>query len=152
MDRRIFLQGMGACAAVLFGPFSAAFAQGRTIGGIVVDTKPLEARGGRGAAAVIGQQLRASLPREFAGRIGRGPVLTVRIHTVLLSQYSGGNDDFGGIPSDYMEGELIVGQERIPLQMSVSADSGGTWYLPGFDERRLRALADGFASWARRRV
>lgn len=156
MNRRAFLLGLAAVsAAIPFARFfsTEAFAQsGRTVSRIVVDTGPLEARGARGAAAVIGQQLRASLPKEFAGRIGRGPVLTVRIHTVLLSHFAGGGTDFSGVPSDYLEGELIVGQERIPLQVSVSADSGGAWYVPGFEERRLRALADGFASWARRRV
>lgn len=155
MNRRAFLLGLAAVsAAIPFARFfsTEAFAQsGRTVSRIVVDTGPLEARGARGAAAVIGQQLRASLPKEFAGRIGRGPVLTVRIHTVLLSHFSGGRD-FSGVPSDYLEGELVIGQERIPLQVSVSSDSGGAWYVPGFEERRLRALADGFASWARRRV
>jgi hypothetical protein len=156
MNRRAFLLGLAAVSAALpFARFfsTEAFAErGRSVSRIVVDMSPLEARGVRGAAAVIGQQLRASLPKEFAGRIGQGPVLTVRIHTVLLAHYSGGNEDFGGIPSDYMTGELVVGGERIPLEVSVSADSGGTWYVPGFEERRLRALADGFASWARQRV
>jgi len=156
MNRRAFLLGLAAVLAAL--PFARYFStetfaqSGRSVSRIVVDMSPLEARGARGAAAVIGQQLRASLPKEFAGRIGRGPVLTVRIHTVLLAHYSGGNEDFGGIPSDYMQGELVIGNERIPLEMSVSADSGGTWYVPGFEERRLRALAEGFASWARQRV
>ncbi|HEX5779762.1 MAG TPA: hypothetical protein VFY21_13055 [Xanthobacteraceae bacterium] len=156
MNRRAFLLGFAAVSAAI--PFARYFStdvfaqSGRTVSRIVVDTGPLEARGARGAAAVIGQQLRASLAREFAGRIGSGPVLTARIHGVLLAHYSGGNEDFGGIPSDYLEGEIIVGKQRIPLDVAVSADSGGTWYVPGFEERRLRALADSFASWARRRV
>ena len=51
MNRRAFLLGLAAVsAAIPFARFfsAEAFAQGRTVSRIVVDTGPLEARGARG--------------------------------------------------------------------------------------------------------
>jgi hypothetical protein len=143
---------MAAIAAQFLVPISAGFAQGRTVSRIVVDTRPLEARGGRGAAAILRAQLQASLQREFAGSIGRGPELVARVNSVLLSSGEGGGDDSGSVHSDYLEGEIVIGKERIPILVTVSSDTAGAWYLPDIEQRRLRALADSFASWARRRV
>lgn len=155
MNRRAFVTGLAATMAGFTLPHwfggCAASAQGQSIGRIVVDTRPLEARGGGGQAVIIRPRLQASLQREFAGRIGRrGPVLTVRVHTVTLSSFIG--NDRGGVPSDYLEGEVIVGREGFPMLVTQSSDSGGTWYLADNEARRLRAIADSFASWIRRRV
>ena len=91
MNRRVFLSGLGACAAglALRATFSEAFSQGQTFSRIVVDTKPLQARGGGAAASIIGPRLQASLQRELSGRIGRGgALLTARVHSVQLSSYT----------------------------------------------------------------
>ena len=154
MDRRSFLLGFAAFTAGLSLPHwlgSEAAAQGQTFSRIVVDTKPLEARGGAGAAAVIRPRLQAALQREFAGRIGRGgPALVARVHSVQISSYTGPTR--GGVPSDYLEGEVVAGRELFPMLVTQSSDIGGAWYLPDNEIRRLQAIAESFASWIRRRV
>jgi hypothetical protein len=158
MNRREFTFGLfAACGGFSLASVcgSGALAQtGKRFGSIVVDTRPLEARGASGAAAIIRPQLQASLQREFAGRIGPGgPPLVVRIQTVLLSPYAGGG---GGSreasSSDFLEGDVSAGGERFPLFVSQDSSAGGAWYLPDNEARRLRALADQFAGWVRRRV
>jgi len=155
MNRRIFLHGLGAALAgaplaVLAGV--PALAQGRqTFSRVVADTRPLEARGGGGAAAVLRPYLQQSLQRVFAGRIGRGPVLTARVQTLQMASFAG-SDRFGGVQSDFLEGEAVIGQERIPFLVSLPASTAGSGHLPGSDEWRLRALADAFAGWIARRV
>jgi hypothetical protein len=154
MNRRAFLSGIAGFAAGLALPHwlgSDAQAQGATFSRIVVDTKPLEARGGSGAAAVIRPRLQAALQREFAGRIGRGgPTLVARVHSVQISSYTGPTR--GGVPSDYLEGEVVAGHEAFPMLVTQSSDIGGAWYLHDNEIRRLQAIADSFASWIRRRV
>lgn len=157
MDRRAFLSGSAAVlagAAALLSPAGKALAQsGQRVRRIVVDTRPLEGRGGRGAAAIVGARLRESLNREFAGRLGAGPDLVVRVHTVLLGTMPmGGGDGFAGPSSDYMEVDFAIGGRREPLLVTLSSDSAGVWYLPDNEPRRLRALADSAASWIGRRT
>jgi hypothetical protein len=154
MDRRAFLSGVAALAAGLSLPAwlgGDAAAQGNTFSRIVVDTRPLQARGGGATASIIGPRLQASLQRELAGRIGRGgPVLTARVHSVQLSFYSGATR--GGVPSDYLEGEVIVGGQAFPMLVTQASSSGGAWYAADNEVRRLIAIADSFASWITRRV
>lgn len=156
MNRRELLTGAAALAASL--PLlrwlgTDAFAQGaERFSRIVVDTRPLEARGGRGAAAVVGQRLRASLAREFAGRIGgRGPSLVARVHTINLSPFTTGADR-GGVPSDYLEGEVVAGDLRFPMLVTQPSNIAGRGYLSENEIQRLQSLADSFAGWIRRRV
>jgi len=154
MNRRVFVSGLAAFAAGLSLPAwlgGGAAAQDQTFSRIVVDTKPLQARGGGAAASVIGPRLQASLQRELAGRIGRGgPTLVARVHSVRLAFYSG--VDRGGTPSDYLEGEVIAGSGAFPMLVTQAASTGGAWYLPDNETRRLIAIADSFASWIKRRV
>jgi hypothetical protein len=154
MNRRAFLSGLAAFAGGLSLPHwlgGDALSQGQTFSRIVVDTRPLQARGATAAAAVIGPHLQASLQRELAGRIGRGgPVLTARVHSVQLSFYSGATR--GGVPSDYLEGEVIVGGQAFPMLVTQASSTGGAWYLPDNEARRLISIADSFASWIKRRV
>ena len=77
-------------------------------------------------------------------------MLTARVHSVRLSSYTGA--DRGGIPSDYLEGEVIVGSSAFPMLVTQASSSGGAWYLPDNEQRRLIAIADSFASWIKRRV
>lgn len=154
MNRRAFLSGIAAFTAGIALPHwlgDEAHAQGATFSRIVVDTKPLEARGAPAAASVIRPQLQAALQREFAGRIGRGgPTLIVRVNTVYLASYTGATR--GGVPSDYLEGEIVIGSQVQPMLVTQSSDVGGGWYVTGNEARRLAAIADSFASWIRRRV
>jgi hypothetical protein len=154
MNRRVFLSGLATLAAAFslptwFGRDAAA--QGQTFSRVVVDTRPLQARGGGAAASVIGPRLQASLQRELAGRIGRGgPVLTARVHSIQLSTYTG--VERGGVPSDYLEGEVIAGGQAFPMLVTQASSTGGAWYSPENEVRRLIAIADSFASWIKRRV
>ena len=154
MNRRAFLSRGAVAATGLLLPnwlAAAASAQGQTFSRIVVDTKPYEARGGGAHAAILRSRLQSSLQREFAGRIGRGgPVLVARVHSVQLSFYAGVGR--GGVPTDYLEGEVIAGRQSFPMLVTQASDSGGAWYLPDNEVRRLIAIADSFASWIRRRV
>lgn len=154
MNRRAFSNGavatVAACALTMLC-YGAALAQAGGFSRIIVDAKPLEVRGGSGQAAVIAPRLRASLQREFAGRIGRGgPALVVRVHTVQLASFTG--RDRGGVPNDYLEAEVIAGPVRFPILVTLSSDAGGAWYLPGSEVRRLEGLADGLVNWVRRRI
>jgi hypothetical protein len=150
MNRRALLLGLGAFASGLILA-REVFSQGQTFSRIVVDTRPLQARGGSAAASIIGSRLQASLQRELAGRIGRGgPALVARVHSVQLSMYVG--RDRGGPPSDYLEGEVITGGQGFPMLVTQASDVGGAWYLPDNEVRRLIAIADSFASWIKRRV
>jgi hypothetical protein len=156
MNRRVFLTGIAATVAGLSLPHwlseGAALAQAR-YGRIVVDMGPLEQRGGRGAAAIIRPQLQASLQREFAGRLGGGPTLVVRVQTVLLSSAvpgGGGGFSSGGPSTDYLEAEIVVGSQRTPLLVTQDANVGGHDFMPENEHRRLRGLADSLAAWVRR--
>ena len=158
MNRRGFVGGIAASAAALMfaGVFSDARAA-QSFRGIVVDTRPLEARGGGMAASVIRQQLQASLKRELAGRVGRsGPTLTVRIETVFLASYAGdgggGRRASGSTGSDWLDGVVIAGEQRFPMFVTQHPSVGGAWYLPQSEVNRLRALADQYAGWVARKV
>lgn len=157
MKRRVFLLRFALFAVGLsMAPWlgEAASAQEQTFSRIVVDMKPLEARGGGAAAAILRRQLQASLQRELAGRIGRGgPTLVVRIETVHLAAFAGeGGWRSGYSPSDWLEGEVIAGHLRFPMFVTQHSGFAGAWYLPDNEARRLRTLADQFAGWVGRKV
>ena len=78
-------------------------------------------------------------------------MLTARVHSVQLSTYTG-VERGGGVPSDYLEGEVIVGGQAFPMLVTQASSSGGAWYNPDNEVRRLIAIADSFASWIKRRV
>jgi hypothetical protein len=154
MDRRALLRGLAAIVAGLSLPGlldpDDARAQGtQRFSRIIVDTKPLEARGGRAAAAIIRPQLQASLQREFSGQIGgSGPALVVRLQTVLLSLDTPSGR--GRPMTDYLEADVVAGARSFPLL--VTQDNVGDWRSPFNEQQRLRALADSLASWVRRGV
>lgn len=161
MNRRAFLSAFAAAGALTVAlPFAPgadqAWAQAPArFSRIVVDTKPLEARGGGYSASVMRPHLQAALQRAFAGSLGRGgPTLIVRVRTVVLSSSlpgSGGRFG-GGSASDYLEAEVSAGGETFPLLVTQDAAASGAWYSQGYEPRRLRALADALAYWVRRRV
>lgn len=63
----------------------------------------------------------------------------------------------GGVSSDHMEGEaLVVGRRaeilsRLPQLSVVPPSSGGAWYDPASEDRRIVAVARHDAGWLRRR-
>jgi hypothetical protein len=114
-------------------------------------------------ADLLQQVLTAELRKEFAGRLGGpGPRLLVRITGVSLNAYAGSGTGRWGLGSgtnnDYLEGEaLVVGRRgeilaRYPQLSAVPASSGGAWYLPDSEQRRVVALAQHFAGWLTRTV
>jgi hypothetical protein len=128
---------------------------------IRVDVGPLLAQGGGAPAEVLRDDLLGALNREFADRIGgAGPVLVVRIKSLSLRPYTGsegGRSGFGGgSPSDYLDGEaLIVGRRgevlaRHPQLSALPSSSGGAWYDPDSERRRVAAIAQHYAGWLRR--
>lgn len=112
------------------------------------------------------QQLQACLQRQLpaalAGRVSPGargaPVLVVRPLTVWLGNSAATEirDEFGagtGTTSlDSLEGEAIVGGQRVPVTVSASPDFG-TQGLPEYNARvRTETLCQSFAYWIARRV
>lgn len=131
---------------------------------VAVDASILYARGNGAAADLLRDALEAELRQDFAGRIGgRGPRLFVRITALSLSAYAGGEGGrfgFGGgaTNTDYLEGEaLVLGPRgevmaRYPQLSAVPASSGGAWYLPDAEGRRVVALAKHFGGWLKRSI
>jgi len=131
---------------------------------VAVDVAALHARGLGPFADYLRSALLAETRQAFADRLGRGgPRLVVRITGVYLSSYSGGGSGGrhgggGGPQSDYLEGEaLIVGSRgeviaRYPQLSATPAVSGGAWYDPQSEQRRVVNLAQHYASWLRRTI
>lgn len=148
---------LGLCAASVAAP---AVAQAVAFSSVSVDIRPLLGKGLGPYAELVGQALQAELARAYADRIaGRGPRLVVRVDAISLRSYVGPGGRFGfggGTQSDYLEGEaLVVGPRgeilaRHPQLSAVPSSSGGSWYDPQSENRRVTALAAHFAGWLRR--
>ncbi|KQP43014.1 hypothetical protein ASF49_02905 [Methylobacterium sp. Leaf104] len=134
---------------------------GARLSGVQVDVRPLIALGGGTPALELREDLLAALRTAFADRLGgRGPVLLVRIKGLSINPYAGGDGGRGrlggGTQSDYLDGEaLLVGRRgeilaRHPQLSAVPASSGGAWYDPDSERRRLTAIAEHYAGWLRR--
>ena len=127
---------------------------------IAVDVGPLRAKGLGPYADAVRTVLGAELARAYAERMGpRGARLVVRVDAISMSSYAGrdGSRWFGGGTStDYLQGEAILldprGEilARHPQLSALPSSSGGAWYAPGAEERRLSALAAHYAGWLRR--
>lgn len=165
--RRALLRAGALFVAALLGlATSPTFAgQAGPYGQIIVDVTPLEAKGLGGYARLVQAAVEAAAGKSFAGDILPGrrglPSLIIQISGVSLSAYAGGggprlNDT--GPSNDYMTGRLLVTTpngaivETIPMLSALPATSGGAWYAPDFDQRRLLALAEHFTWWSRRKL
>ena len=164
LTRRTLLAGIGAlgagAGAASAQPVATA-APGR-FSSVAVDIEILRARG----AGPLGELLRAALLQEtrraFADRLGGpGPTLVVRITSLWLNPYAGGGSGRrggGGGENDYLDGEaLIVGRRgeifaRYPQLSALPASSGGAWYDPESERRRIIALAQHYGWWLRRTI
>ena len=157
--RRIF--AAAACWAALSGAAAAQAAFG-AISGVRVDVAPLLARGAGPQAEALRDDLTAALRQSFADRLaGSGPTLVVRITGLSLNPYAGGQGGRGafgggGTQTDFLDGEaLLVGRRgevlaRHPQLSTLPASSGGAWYDPASERRRVAAIADHYAAWLRR--
>jgi hypothetical protein len=130
---------------------------------VAADVSVLRSDSVRPTADLLQQALTAELRKEFAGRLGgAGPRLLVRITSISLNAYVGSGGGRwglgGGTNNDCLEGEaLVVGRRgeilaRYPQLSAVPASSGGAWYLPDSEQRRVVALAQHFAGWLTRTV
>ncbi|KMO43171.1 hypothetical protein VQ02_00685 [Methylobacterium variabile] len=143
------------------GAQDAALPPATRFSAIRVDVGPLLARGLGGYAEGVRGELQAALARTFADRVGGpGPILVVRVTGVSLNPYAGSETRFGGggnaTNSDYLEGEaLVVGRGgevllRHPQLSATPASSGGAWYDPASERRRVSYIAEHYAAWLKR--
>ncbi|MGL4495146.1 MAG: hypothetical protein ACRCXM_07295 [Beijerinckiaceae bacterium] len=152
---------MMATIAALAAPSMAAAQAAR---GVRVDVSALRRQGMGGQALAVIEQ---AVQRELAGYVaGRGGSVTVRIDSLWMSPYAGGDRlsqdggvfGGGGGANDYMAGEIIrtdaAGRvvTRFPMHNALPSSSGGAWYGPDVDLRRMDALATHFARWAARQA
>ena len=94
------------------------------------------------------------------GSAAAGPCCVVRIKGLSINPYAGGDGGRGrlggGTQSDYLDGEaLLIGRRgevlaRHPQLSAVPSSSGGAWYDPASERRRVTAIAQHYAGWLRR--
>jgi hypothetical protein len=160
LDRRAVLVGLAAAVG------STAEARAQTgpqrFSSVAVDVRPLHARGLGPYAELVRSALQAELQAAYGERLGGGrnaPRLVVRLDGISLRPYagrSGGRSFGGGTDTDYLEGEALVvspaGQIllRHPQLSALPSNSGGAWYDPASEQRRVTALAAHYAGWLRR--
>ena len=159
-DRRSIVAGL--LASALAAPALAQDSRQGTFSAILVDVGPLRAKGLGAYAEAVRAALQAELVRVYADRLGGpriSPRLIVRIDAISLRSYVGGEGGRwfgGGIQNDYLEGEaLVVGSRgevlaRHPQLSALPSSSGGAWYSPDSEKRRLAALAQHYAGWLKR--
>lgn len=148
-----------AWLAAGLGPASAQ--SGPRLSGVTVDVRALRANGLGPFADKVRGCLQAELVSAFAARfgVGSGPRLVVRVTGISMPSYVGGESRrFGGgsPPNDYLDGEILLVARsgevlaRHPQLSALPASSGGAWYLPDAEDRRLAALCRHYAQWAER--
>lgn len=133
-------------------------------GGAVVDASRLHALG----LGQVADRLRSVVARELAGGVpwAPGARVVVRLTGYSMNAYAGSNGGGSGGGSaggsgngsdlDYLEGDLqVVGPRgeilsQRHLVASSPASSGGAYYLPDAEGRRIEAVARVFADWLRR--
>ncbi len=125
-----------------------------------IDTSRLTAQGwGIGARDVanrLGDQVRAAFSDRIDGR--GGATLVVRVIGITMPAYVGGSGRFGHPTSDYVESETVLvgprGEElaRYPMLSALPATSGGAWYDPANEVRRLDAALEHHAQWLRNTI
>lgn len=156
-NRRMLI--LSAFAAMLAaGPASA---QSRTIGAIRVDASAIAAQGWGERSTQIRRALERQLATTLAPMIVRGgPTLEATVKGVWLASFAGGSG--GGKPTggggslDSFDAEYrLVGPRgevlaTWPILSNIGSDSGGAWYLPDIDQRRVAALIENNALWIRR--
>ncbi len=155
IDRRRFIgAGMAGLAATLG---SGARAAPPAIGAIRVEVDRLAAKGQRANAAMIKAGLERELAGLRAGGLGRGGArLEVDVTGLYLTSYSGGSVAIHGNDSLESEARLVgPGNQliaRYPILAILPPSSGGAWYRPGGEQRRIEALIASNAQWIRRYV
>lgn len=129
--------------------------------GIAVDVSRLRALG----LGPVADLVQVSLARELAAS---GARVAVRITGLSMNSYVGSGSGAGGGGGgsgaagggggdyDYLEGDVLTLGPRGEIVsqrhqvVSSPASSGGAYYLPGAEQRRVEAISRAFADWARR--
>ncbi len=155
-----FAEAAGLAAAVVLLSGAGAQAQG-VFSGVRIDMSAIP-NGAFQTKELLQACLQRHLPLALGGRVSPGargaPVLVVRPLTVWLGNAAATEirEEFGGgagtTSLDSLEGEAIVGGQRVPVTVSASPDFG-TQGLPEYNARvRTETLCQNFAYWVARRV
>jgi hypothetical protein len=106
--------------------------------------------------------LSRAVPAALAGRVQPGargaPVLTVRPTTLWLANQdaAGMSDDFnskqGSGGADVLEGEAIIGSQRISISAAANGDLGATGWTEYGARLRTDQLCTNFALWLARKI
>ncbi|AZO76268.1 MULTISPECIES: hypothetical protein [unclassified Bosea (in: a-proteobacteria)] len=150
--RRAFLTGSAALAAGGLASLPA-LAQGIAIGGIRVDARRLGPQGWGENAPRIARAMEQELARQLAPLRQRGgPTLYVTVQGLWLtgSAGTGGAGDAGD--NDNMDSLAeVIDRGRVLFSRDVRShllsSSGGAWYRPDVDQRRVVALLENNAQW-----
>lgn len=151
--RRFLAAGLLATGSIATPALARPFA-----GAIVVDARPLAAKGASAAAAAVERALTAELASAFAGALPPGARLVVRIDGLSLAAFAGGTGVNRSGETDALEGvATLVGAggqvlSTYPLRNVVPASSAGAWYVPGNEGRRLVEVCRNYALWLRRGI
>jgi hypothetical protein len=148
---RKYLAILAALAAFAITGDNTVQARDAAYRSVAIDTSRIAVSGHRHLAHALKPMLAAELSKALGPRLGqRGGVLTVRITKIDLGIY-GGQDAGQGQIDDQLWGVVIVpGRGPIPIRVVLPPDTGGAWYAPNADERRVYRLIEAFAQWAAR--
>lgn len=163
--RALMLSGLAAAATTLAGcqttpPLGASV----PIAAIRVDVSRLVELGWGATATNIKIAMERELATAFgpALRRGAGPTLVVMIRGIWLASYAGGGGGGkfggGGSSNDSLDSiaTLVEPDGRVmatyPVLSTISSSSGGAWYRPDVDQRRVAALIENNALWIKRYV
>ncbi|TCR69771.1 hypothetical protein [Bosea sp. BK604] len=166
LDRRaLMLSGLASASAALAGcQTTPPLGAGVPVGAIRVDVSRLVELGWGANAAGIKVAMERELATLFgpALRRGAGPTLVVEIRGIWLASYAGtgggGRFGGGGASNDSLDSiaTLVEPGGRVlatyPILSTISSSSGGAWYLPDIDQRRIAALVANNALWIKRYV
>lgn len=162
INRRFFSAALTGVA--LAGVGSAPTVAWAQRSGVRVDLSPLQRQGMAGPMLGV---ISAAIHRAFDPWLAqRGGGAIVRIDVVSMTGYAGGGwgstqgrgYGIGGGSDDSIAGEVILTDghgrvvSRFPMHNALAPDSGGAWYDPNVDARRLNALATHWAQWAVRQA
>lgn len=156
-SRRAFLIGSAALAAGGLASFQA-LAQGAPVGAIRVDARRLGPQGWGENSGRIARALEQELARQLGAQRQRGgPTLYVTVQGLWLASYAGsgmagdgsgsGNDNMDSLAELIDRGRVLA---SYPIRSTLHPGSGGAWYRPDIDQRRVAALLENNALWIKR--
>lgn len=157
--RRAFI--LSAIAGSVLAAHGPALSQARSIGAIRVDASRIAAQGWGERSIEIKRALERQLATTLAPMIRRGgPTLNVTVKGVWLASWAGGGGggkpSDGGASMDNFDADYVLTGSRgevlgsWPILSNIGSDSGGAWYRPDVDQRRVAALIENNALWIRR--